>query len=99
MRPVSTCPCASFSTTVAVALPPPTTAVGARETDTLATGAAVGWFTVSVAMPFCPSLVAMIVTVPAATAVTAPEADTVASEGAEELHVTVRPVSTFPSAS
>src|SRR5215469_12888374 len=52
-----------------------------------------------VALPLWPSLVAVIVAVPAATAVTSPVAETVATDDAFVLHVTVRPVSVLPFAS
>src|SRR5581483_4667686 len=54
-------------------------------------------FTVIVVCPECPSLVAVTVTVPGATAVAITEAPVVAERetfaGAELVHVTVRPVS------
>src|SRR5437867_836294 len=53
----------------------------------------------TLAEPLFPSLVAVIVTDPAATPVTRPLADTVASAAFELVHVTARPVSTFPAAS
>jgi len=52
-----------------------------------------------VAVPDRPSLVAVIVALPTATAVTRPLADTVAFVRSELLHVTVRPVSVAPPAS
>src|SRR5256885_6297160 len=55
--------------------------------------------TVTVAVPFTPSLVAVIEADPAATAVTSPLAFTVATAGVLEVHVTVRPASAFPPAS
>jgi len=68
-------------------------------TFTDATGAGAGAFTVSVAEPVTPSLVARIATLPAATAVTSPVLDTVARAVFALLHVTVRPVSTLLFAS
>src|SRR5204863_346603 len=62
---------------------------------TLATAAV----TVMAADPVLPSLVAVTVAVPALTPVTSPVADTVATVGVPEVHVTTRPVSTFPAAS
>ena len=53
----------------------------------------------SVAELDTPSLVATMLTEPAARAETTPEVDTVASAGAALLHVTVRPVTTLPAAS
>jgi hypothetical protein len=62
--------------------------------ETLETGTGV---TESVAVPDLPSLVAVIVAVPRATAVATPVlAFTVAAAGLLELHVTVRPVIVFP---
>jgi hypothetical protein len=55
--------------------------------------------TVIVDVPLFPSLVAVIVAEPGATAVTSPEAETVASAVALDDHVTVRSVSTLPPAS
>ena len=51
------------------------------------------------AVPLWPSLVAVIVAEPAATAVTTPLARTVATAGASLAHVTERPVSVSPRAS
>jgi hypothetical protein len=65
-------------------------------TATVATGTGT---TVTVAVPVLPSLVAVIVTVPTDTPVTAPPADTVAIAVLPELHVTGRPFSTTPFAS
>jgi hypothetical protein len=56
-------------------------------------------FTVSVADPVTPSLVARIAAVPAATAVTKPVPDTVATPVLLLAKVIVRPVSVFPLAS
>ena len=66
------------------------------ETVTVAAGGAV---TVIEAVPDCPSLVAVIVALPGATAVTTPDEETVATELALLDQVTGRPVSTFPFAS
>jgi hypothetical protein len=60
-----------------------------------ATGAGV---TVSCALPLRPSLVAVIVAEPGATAAIVPLADTVAIALSDEVHETVRPVSTAPAA-
>ena len=57
---------------------------------------ATGTGTVTDAVPLFPSLVAVIVALPAATAVTTPLFETVATFGALDDHVTVRPVSTVP---
>src|SRR5438105_13211786 len=59
-----------------------------------------GWgVTVMVAVPLCPSLVAVIVAVPAALPVTNPLVLTVATLASLEAHVTVRPGSGLPLAS
>ena len=55
--------------------------------------------TVTVAVPFTPSLVAVIIAEPAATAVTSPLEFTVATAGVLDAQVTVRPVSVLPPAS
>ena len=64
-------------------------------TATEATGAS----TVTCAVPFFPSAVAVIVAGPAATAVTRPLPSTVATAGALVVHVTLRPESGVPAAS
>src|ERR1700757_5173260 len=55
--------------------------------------------TLTLAVPLFPSLVAVIVTDPAATPPTNPSDETLATEGLDEDHVMVRPVSTDPVAS
>src|SRR6266487_3748023 len=55
--------------------------------------------TVTAAVPLIPSLVAVIVAEPAATAVTRPLAFTVATAALLDVQVTVRPVSELPAAS
>ena len=60
---------------------------------TVATG---GGFTVRVAVPDLPSLVAVIVVVPVATPVATPEELTVATAVLLELQATTRPVSVPP---
>jgi len=67
----------------------------AGDTDTDATGTGAGALTVIAAEAVCPSLEAMIDTLPAATAVTSPELETVAIPGFVELQPTRRPVSTL----
>jgi hypothetical protein len=67
--------------------------LAAGATVTLPTGIFV---TVIADVPFLPSLVAVIVAVPAATPVTRPVELTVATVGSLEPHVTTRPVSTPP---
>jgi hypothetical protein len=49
--------------------------------------------------PALPSLVAVIVAPPSATAVTIPVGETLATDGASEDQLTARPVSTLPLAS
>ena len=73
--------------------------VGESETVTDATGAGGGAVIVRPAVPLLPSDVAMMATVPAASAVTTPVDDTDARVGAELDHVMLRPVSTLPFAS
>jgi hypothetical protein len=65
-------------------------------TETLAT---VGVVMTSVLLPATPSTVAVTETVPPPSAVTRPDAETDASAGLETLHVAVRPLIAFPSAS
>jgi hypothetical protein len=60
---------------------------------------ATGAVTLIVAVPLCPSLVAVIVAAPAATPVTRPLADTVATAGALLAQVTTRPVRALPAES
>jgi hypothetical protein len=55
--------------------------------------------TFNVPLPDFPSLVAVIVAVPVASAVATPEVDTVATVVLLDAHVTTRPVRTFPLAS
>jgi hypothetical protein len=66
---VSILSCASFSATISCSVSPCTTVAVDGLTVTEATGACV---TVSVALPLFPSLIAMMLAVPTATAVTAP---------------------------
>ncbi len=54
---------------------------------------------VTAAVPLLPSLVAVIVVAPAATPVTSPDEDTVATPAFELDQVTARPFSTLPEAS
>jgi hypothetical protein len=58
-----------------------------------------GIVTVTVVEPLFPSLVAVIVAVPAATAVARPVPETVATDGVPLLQAIVRPVSGFPPTS
>jgi hypothetical protein len=96
LRSVSTPPLASLSVAVACAVSTAVIVLGASATDTEATGTGI---TVTVALPIFPSLVAVIVAVPGATAVTKPDEDTVATAEASELQTMVRPVSTLLPAS
>ena len=96
MRPLSGSPLASLGVAASCTAPPTYTFGVAGLTTTEATG---GFVPVTVAEPLCPSLVAVIVVVPAATPVTRPAAETVAMAGLELAHVTARPTSTFPAAS
>src|SRR3989442_4986689 len=95
-RPVRGLPFASFGVAVSCTVCPAATLAGAGVTVTEATGATV---TVTVAVPLFPSLVAVSVAVPGATALTSPVADTVATPAALVVHVTARPVNTLPAES
>jgi hypothetical protein len=95
VRPASAFPLASRGVAVSGTVCPAATLAVAGLTLTVATGTV----TLTVAVPLCPSLVAVIVAVPAATPVTSPLALTVATAGLPLLHVTTRPINTFPLAS
>ena len=95
-RSVTTVPFASFTVIVGVEVPPTNSGILAGARVTLPTGTGV---TVMVADPLFPSLVAVIVVVPTATAVTTPDDDTVAVAGVLELHATGRSVTTVPFSS
>jgi hypothetical protein len=58
-----------------------------------------GAVTVMLAVPLFPSLAAVTVAVPAATAVTTPAEETVATDWSLEIQVMLRPVSVAPDAS
>jgi hypothetical protein len=88
LLPVSTCPFASFTVAVACVACPASTDADASDTETNATGIGV---TVIADVPVCPSLVAVIVALPAATAVTNPSTDTVATPFALDDQVTTLP--------
>jgi hypothetical protein len=96
VRPVSTLPAESFGVAVSCVVPPTYRLAVAGLTATAATGTSA---TVTVAVPLFPSLVAVIVAAPAATAVTRPVAETEAIPGALLVQVTGRPVSVFPAES
>src|SRR5207249_1278841 len=95
-RPLSTLPLASLRVAVSCTVPPTYMlgAVGLTVTDATGTIA-----TVTPAVPLCPSLIAVIVAAPAATPVTSPVEDTVATAGVPDAQVTDRPESTLPAAS
>src|SRR5881396_2947873 len=95
-RPLRTLPLASFRVAVSCTVPPTYMlgAVGLTVTDATGTIA-----TVTLAVPLCPSLIAVIVAAPAATPVTSPVEDTVATAGVPDAQVTDRPESTLPAAS
>jgi hypothetical protein len=88
-RPVRIFPLASFVVAVACVVPTAVIELAARPTVTVATGAVV---TVIEDVPVFPSLVAVIVVLPAPAAVTSPLASTVAAALLEELQVMVRPL-------
>jgi len=95
-RPVSTLPLASLVVADNAFVFPILTDELEGETVTVATGIGV---TVIVDVPVLPSLVAVIVAVPTATAVTTPLDETVATPGVLVDQVIARPVSVFPDAS
>jgi hypothetical protein len=92
-RSVTTVPFTSFTIALSGLLVVAGTVAVAGEIATLPTGICV---TVIDAVPDFPSLVAVIVAVPAPTAVTVPVDDTVATAPLLDVHTTVRPVSTTP---
>ncbi len=96
VRPVSAVPAASASAALNCCVAPTTTvgAAGVTVIDATGTGA-----TVTTAVPGLPSLVAEIVAVPAAIAVTSPEPLTVARDASDVDQIVVRPVSVPPPAS
>src|SRR6185503_12595033 len=96
MRPLSTLPAESLVVALSCAVPPTTRPAVAGTTVTVATGTAV---TVIDDVANLPSLVAVIVADPAATAVTRPLAETVATAGALLDQVTTRPLNTLPAES
>jgi len=95
-RPVSTLLFASRVVAESWTVVPVWRLGAAGETDTAATG---GGLTVIDAVAVCPSLAAVMDTVPAATALTSPELETVAMLLFAEFQPTTRPVSTLPFAS
>src|SRR6266516_2735425 len=95
-RPESGVPLASFGVAVSGTVCPTCTLADAGATATDATGALL---TVMLALPLWPSLVAVMVAEPVATAVTSPLEPTVATAPFELVHATLRPVSGLPFAS
>ncbi|OLC72098.1 MAG: hypothetical protein AUH78_16705 [Gemmatimonadetes bacterium 13_1_40CM_4_69_8] len=95
-RPDSRFPFASFGVAVSCTLLPSSTLADAGVTATVATGTGV---TVILAVPLCPSDVAVIVAAPATTAVTRPLAFTVATAVLLLDQLMVRPESGLPFAS
>src|SRR5213594_3371651 len=89
VRPLRAVPFASFAVAVNWVVVPTVTVAAAGLNVTEATGTLV---TVRADVPLCPSLVAVIVAEPAATPVTRPLADTVATAALLVAHVTARPV-------
>jgi hypothetical protein len=98
-RPVRTLLFASRVTAESCTVDPTVMDVLDGVTETVATGAGAGALTVMTDVPLLPSLSAVIVALPAATAVTRPELDTVAKPVLLELHETTRPLSTLLFAS
>jgi hypothetical protein len=95
-RPSSTLPARSRSWAFACVVPPSTTLADVKLTATLATGTGV---TVSMALPERPSLVAVIVAEPGATALAVPLPLIAATAGFDVVHVTGRAVSSAPVSS
>jgi hypothetical protein len=98
-RPESVLPPASFVTAANWRVAPRIRLALAGVTVTVATGTGAGAVTVTSVVPDMPSLVAVIVAVPAASAVTRPLALTVATPLLELDQVIVRPLSVVPEAS
>jgi hypothetical protein len=95
-RPVSTPPLASSVVAVACAIRTAVIEAGTKATVTDATGAAV---TVIEDVPLTPSLIAVMVALPTANALTRPVAETLAIDGALEVQVVVLSVSVLLLAS
>src|SRR5437660_12460848 len=95
-RPDDGMPLASFGVAVSCSVCPTCTLAGDGVTVTEATGASV---TVTSDVPLCPSLVAVMVAVPAPTPVTSPLPFTRATAVLLLDQVTTRPLSGFPLAS
>ena len=100
LRPVSGVPFTSFGVAVSCTVPPTGTLAVAGVTSTDATGTGAGGaVTVMADEPLCPSLVAVIVAVPATWPVTSPVALTVATVGVLLDQLIARPGSGVPFAS
>jgi hypothetical protein len=87
-------------TKIPLCVPPPEPSLGGG--SFVAGGSLVGGsgaVTVMLDVPLFPSLAAVTVAVPAATAVTSPAEETVATDWSLEIQVIVRPVSVAPDAS
>jgi len=95
-RPLRAVPFASFGVAVNCVVAPTVTPAAVGLTVTEATGTLV---TVMADVPLCPSLVAVIVAEPAATPVTDPLAETVATAPLLVAQVTARPPRAVPFAS
>src|ERR1043166_7736823 len=93
VRPVSAFPFASFGVAASCTVDPTATEADAGATVTDATGTCT---TVIADVPLCPSLVAVIVAVPATFPVTSPLALTVATDVLLLAQVTLRPLSGLP---
>ena len=99
VRPVRTLLFASRVTAASCTVAPTSKDGADGLTDTDATGSGAGAETVTVDVPVLPSLVAVIVAVPAAIPVTTPLPETVATELALVVQLTVLPVRTLLLAS
>src|SRR5947207_3629870 len=95
-RPLRAVPFASRGVAVSCTVAPCWTLADAGVTVTDATGT---FDTVTTAVPLCPSLVAVIVAAPVATAVTSPLPFTLATAPLLDCQVMTRPVNGFPLAS
>jgi hypothetical protein len=98
-RPDNTLLLASRVTAESCTVPPIWRVLVAGDTDTVATGAGAAALTVIAADAVCPSLEAVTDVLPALTALTRPEAETVAIAAFADPQVTTRPVSTLLFAS
>jgi hypothetical protein len=96
VRPVSTLPLESRKVAVACVVWPAVIVDDPNCTVTVLTGTGGGLDTVTLACADWPSEVAVTVAPPAATARTSPVEETVATAVFVHVHVTVRPLKTFP---